>query len=275
MNRVWERVYADYLAASRFEEYRRLIEASLGLGFRHFTIADLNAAIAANSIAAGEKIFVHRHDIDTDTTGARAFFEAEKALGVRSTFYFRLSTLDVPLMQEINAYGSEVGYHYEELATCAKRTGLDTGASALAHLNVIRADFERNFTEMQNALGFKIRSVASHGDFINRRLGVQNTPILQDMDLRSRLGIECESYDLALMSFFDAYLADDLPTRPYKRGSPFDAIKTKNHVCLLTHPRHWRTAPLENTSDNLGRIREEIEWQLKSKLRRRHVSRTG
>lgn len=273
MNKLWERVYADYLAGSRLDEYRRLIAASLDLGFRHCTIADLNAAIAKSSFTTDDKIFVHRHDIDTDADGARAFFEIEKALGIRSTFYFRLSTLDISLMREINAYGSEVGYHYEELATRAKRRGLGTGASALADLDSIRADFERNFRALQDALGFKIRSVASHGDFINRRLGVQNTPILQDADLRNRLGIECESYDPALMDFFNAYLSDDLPTRPYKRGSPFEAIQSKRHVCLLTHPRHWRTSPLDNTSDNLRRIGEEIEWQIRSLLRRRHLSR--
>lgn len=272
MNKIWERVYADYLAGNRLDEYRRLIEASLDLGFHHCTIADLNAAIAKSSFTADDNVFVHRHDIVTDTTGARGFFEIEKGLGVRSTFYFRLSTLDILLMREIHAYGSEVGYHYEELATRAKRRGIDTGASALADLASIRADFERNFRALQDALGFKIRSVASHGDFINRRLSVQNTPILQDADLRKRLGLECESYDPALMAFFNAYLADDLPMRPYKRGSPFEAIQSKRHVCLLTHPRHWRTNPLDNTRYNLWRIKEEIEWQIKSLWCRRNLS---
>jgi hypothetical protein len=69
---------------------------------------------------------------------------------------------------------------------------------------------------------------------------MQNTEILDNNELRRRLGIECAGYDAPLMAFFEAYLSDDLPTRPYKRGSSFEAIESKRSVCLLTHPRHWR-----------------------------------
>src|SRR5262245_600214 len=261
--RICERIYADYLAGNRLEEYRRLAESSLALDFCHWTLADLNASIATNSIAPDAKVFVHRHDIDTDVGGARAFFEIEKSLGIRATYYFRLNTIDRDLMREINGYGSEVGYHYEELATLVKHCGRHTRAAALAHMDAITAEFARNFRSLEQSLGFKIRSVASHGDFANRRIGMQNTEILDNDELRRRLGIECEGYDASLMAFFEAYLSDDLPTRPYKRGSPFEAIQSKRSICLLTHPRHWRTNVLSNTGDNLWRAGEEIEWQLR------------
>lgn len=135
------------------------LSVSLALGFCHWTLADLSAGIAANSIAPDAKVFVHRHDIDTDVGGARAFFEIEKALGIRASYYFRLSTIDRDLMREINSYGSEVGYHYEELATHAKRYGLNTPAAALAHMDAITAEFERNFRSLEQSLGFKIKSV--------------------------------------------------------------------------------------------------------------------
>lgn len=261
MNKCLERIYADYLAGNRFEEYRQIIEQSKHLGFRHCTITELSDAIATNSVNPNDSIFLHRHDIDTDVGGARIFFEIEKSLGVRSTYYFRLSTVDAALIREINDYGSEVGYHYEELATYAKRHGLQTRSSILANMDVITADFEQNFRDLEKLIGFKIRSVASHGDFANRRLGLQNTEILRSTELRRRLGIKCESYDEPLMSFFEAYLADDLPTRSYKRGSPFDAIKSNKRICLLTHPRHWRTNALENTKDNLWRVVDDLGWR--------------
>ncbi len=265
---LWERFYADYLAGDRYHEYRRLIEQSLALGFEHWTIADLNASIAAKKIGPDAKIFVHRHDIDTDSSGARSFFEIEKEYGIRATYYFRLRTLDHALMHEINDYGSEVGYHYEELATYAKRHGLQYREDVLAHMDAITAEFEKNVLSLEKSLGFKIRSVASHGDFANRRTGVRNTQILKNKRLRRRLKIACESYDDQLMNFFEAYDSDSLRRRPYEGGSPFDAIRTKRRICLLTHPRHWRAAPLENTKDNFRRVADDIGWRLNAMLNR-------
>lgn len=214
------------------------------------------------------KVFVHRHDIDTDLSGARSFFEIEKEYGVRATYYFRLNTIDHVFMREINDYGSEAGYHYEELATYAKRRGLQSREEVLAHMDAIRTEFEKNFRSLEKSLGFKIRTVASHGDFANRRIGQNNRELLKNKALRRRLEIASEAYDAPLMDFFEVYASDDLPARPYKRGSPFEAIRTKRRICLLTHPRWWRAAPLENTTDNFGRIGEDIRWRLKGMLNR-------
>ena len=77
---AWERIYADYLAGNRLEEYRRLLESSLALGFCHWTLADLSAGIAANSIAPDAKVFVHRHDIDTTLAAPELFSKSRRPL---------------------------------------------------------------------------------------------------------------------------------------------------------------------------------------------------
>jgi hypothetical protein len=123
-------------------------------------------------------------------------------------------------------------------------------------------EFEGNLGRLERELGFKIRTVASHGDFANRKLGIQNYEILRDCALRQRLGIECEGYDPILMNFFDAYLSDGGPKRGFKRGSPFTAIHSKRRICLLTHPRHWRTNSGVNTKNNVIRLGEEIKWRI-------------
>lgn len=64
-------------------------------------------------------IFI-RHDIDSDIKIARRMFEIEKKLNVKSTFNFRLCTMDKKLIYDILEYGSEVGYHYEEIAQYCK-----------------------------------------------------------------------------------------------------------------------------------------------------------
>jgi len=258
---VRERIYADYFAPSRLVEYRRLLERALTAGFDHCTVYELYTALSRPNPELNDKIFVHRHDIDTDCATARQFFEVEKQLGVKASYYFRLNTLDVRLMSEIHEYGSEVGYHYEEIATYAKRSGLRSGKDVLEHIGAIRHEFERNFLAVEKRLGFKVRTVASHGDFANRAMRLSNAVILEDKALRERLSIECESYDDILMSFFDAYLSDAPPREYWRRGSPLEAVNTKRKICLLTHPRHWRTNILVNTLDNLTRLIEEFLWR--------------
>ena len=108
---AWERIYADYLAGNRLEEYRRLLECITRARLLPLDTCGPQCRHCGQLHFAYVKVFVHRHDIDTDVGGARAFFEIEKALGIRASYYFRLSTIDRDLMREINSYGSEVGYH--------------------------------------------------------------------------------------------------------------------------------------------------------------------
>ena len=148
---------------------------------------------------AGERpVLVHRHDIDTDLGTARRLFALEQKHGVRASYYFRLSTLDIGLMREIERYGSEASYHYEEIATFAKRAHLKQAAAVRARLPEIRTEFERNFLRIEGLLGTKMVTVASHGDFANRRLGMANYELLDDAALRLRCGIASECYDTDL-----------------------------------------------------------------------------
>jgi hypothetical protein len=66
-------------------------------------------------------VLVHRHDIDSDLRTARKMFALEVKHGVQASYYFRLSTLDYGFMRDIEAAGGEASYHYEEVATYAKR----------------------------------------------------------------------------------------------------------------------------------------------------------
>jgi hypothetical protein len=261
LQKVWSRVRADYFAPDRYNDYRAMIVEAQRRGFRLMTLSGLHALLSAGATVP-DRVFVHRHDIDTDVSGARTFFEIEQSLGVTATHFFRLSTFDAPLMREIHAYGSEVGYHYEEVATVAKRRGLTTRASVEATMGEIRQEFERNFNDMEQKLGFKLISAASHGDFANRRLAFFNFEIVQDAELRRRLGLQYEAYDDILMNYFDTYISDSTADRSFKGGDPMDAMANRNRICLLSHPRHWRTSGVENTKDNVLRAVEEVRWRV-------------
>ncbi|MEY4595334.1 MAG: hypothetical protein RIQ47_1744 [Bacteroidota bacterium] len=257
---LFHRIRSDYFLSSRMNEYKLLLQTALDTGYSHQTLPEF-----FNSVISGKrdgKIFIHRHDIDTDPATARRFFEIEQKLGVRSSFYFRLSTLDIPLMKEIHGYGSEVGYHYEELATFCKRNKVKSSERVNEFYPQIRTDFTNNFNRLQDKLGFKLKSVASHGDFVNRKIGVPNYSVL-NQQLLSELGIEFECYDKRLLDAYSMALSDTISPNFYKPNSPFESIRESRQVIyLLTHPRHWYCSPLSNTHENITRLVEGIKFSI-------------
>ena len=105
-----------------------------------------------------------------------------------------------------------------------------------------------------------MRTVASHGDFANRRLELNNTAILDDPQLREDCGIGCEAYDRVLLDHIDIYIADRPAPQRYYPISPLDAIPAQRRICLVTHPRQVETNWIENTKDNLFRFFEGMTW---------------
>jgi len=259
MKALLQRLYSDYGMPSRLCMYEKLVRAAHTAGFVQSSVRDFFDRARAGQLGAG-KFIVHRHDIDTDLRTTRKLFELEKKHGIRSSYYFRLSTLDFGLMQEIEAYGSEASYHYEELAAFAKKHKLKDPALVRQRLPEIRAVFRNNFNWFERQLGRKIRTVASHGDFANRRLKLNNAEILADQQLREDLGIECEAYDAALLDHIGLYIADRPPPHYYCPASPFDMLDKHDRICLVTHPRQVETNWAENTKANLFRFYEAVTW---------------
>ena len=102
----------------RISEYEKLLQTFLDNGYKFLMIKDYKKCNDKNKY-----IFI-RHDIDSDIDIARKMFLVEKKLKIKTTFYFRLETFSKSLVEEILEYGSEVGYHYEELATFVKENKL-------------------------------------------------------------------------------------------------------------------------------------------------------
>jgi hypothetical protein len=259
LNPLINRLYADYLMPSRLGEYEKLLVAANRAGYRQLWVRDFSRAVhGAGSGPA--RVLVHRHDIDSDVRTARKMFALEIRHGVRASYYFRLSTLDIGFMRDIEAAGSEASYHYEEVATYAKQYRMRRGCEVRQRFPEIRALFERNFAHIAERLGLPMATVASHGDFANRRLKVINHELLRDPGLRRRCGIECESYDNELLRHFDVYISDRPYPVFYYPVSPFDAIGRHARICFLTHPVQWETNWIESTRCNMVRLAEELVW---------------
>lgn len=254
MKSILRRVYADYLMPSRLGEYEALLISAREAGYAQMSVRSFFHGTRA------KRVLVHRHDIDSDLRTARKMFQLECRHDVHASYYFRLQTLDVGFMREIEAAGSEASYHYEEIAEFAKRRRLRDPIIVRQHFPALRDQFARNVARITKALGRPLVTVASHGDFANRKLNVINHELLADAVLRKRCGIECETYDQALLSRFDMYISDRKYPIYYKPISPFDALGQYQRICLLTHPVQWETNWLDNTRCNLRRLYEEIRW---------------
>jgi hypothetical protein len=188
-------------------------------------------------------------------------WELEVKLGVTSSYYFRLSTLNIKLMDEIHLSGGEASYHYEELATIVKRKGLTRAEQVTPVLEQIRAAFKTNLLSLRDRTGLPMASAASHGDFANRMVGVTNKIILADSAFRKEVGIEVEAYDRNLMASVNARCSDNAypsfwwpehPTSVIRRGVPV--------IYVLTHPQVWDVSPVRNVAANLLRLQEGYRY---------------
>ena len=112
MNRheIIDRVYADYFQPSRMDEYKELLRALLLAGYKFHSIHSFwRLEHIPGGLAETGKYFVLRHDIDSDVQTAKKMWAIEKEMGIASSYYFRLSTIDITLMRDIDANGSDYG----------------------------------------------------------------------------------------------------------------------------------------------------------------------
>jgi hypothetical protein len=259
MKKVLDRIYSDYVMPSQLAAHELVIRDAADAGYSQMSVRDFLDQLP-HSPKNGRRVVVHRHDIDTDLRTARKLFALEQRHEVKASYYFRLSTLDIGLMRDIEQYGGEASYHYEELATFAKRHRIRQPAEVLRRLPEIKQEFIDNFLTIEQQLGVKLRTVASHGDFANRILKLHNTIILNDPALRARCGIECEAYDQRLMQNTDIYISDRPHPQYFYPTPPRAALGHYPCIYLLTHPRQCETNWTENTKDNLGRLYQSLLW---------------
>jgi hypothetical protein len=256
---IRNRIYKDYFMPSKLNQYAELIREFNKLGYEFLTFRDYVEKLNENSLGE-KKYFISRHDIDTDNSTAKAFFEIEKQYNIKATYYFRLSTIDIALMKEIEKYGSEASYHFEEIATYCKIHHIKSIEEVSSHLPKIETLFKENFSNIQNQLGVKLKTVCSHGDFVNRKLGIINNKLTHNQLLREELGIISETYDSKVMKSFDAYISDGTFLLDWETEDILKRCSGKNIICMLSHPREWRVSILSNTAENIKRVYEGLKW---------------
>ena len=261
------RIKKDYFFAPRREEYRQILETARK---HEYKVMSLLEFYLNREEMAHQRVVALRHDIDNDNPrGVRLFFELEKEFRVSATYYFRLKTFKMThIVREILEYGSEVGYHFEEPVSLAKRYGMRSCRELEQEENRKRIDdmLEHNIRSINSKFGIQIRSLCSHNDFYNRRLGFENHAFLSDR-IRQKFNVLFEAYDPSFMNLFDRYVSD------VTGSSALSHLWKNNHspvkamldgvpkIYILTHPRQWHPAFISNTRANTQRLFQELYYR--------------
>ena len=254
------RIYNDYLMPGRWAEYRAFLSSAKANGYQFVRHQDAETTLVA---AEGRLLFFLRHDIDSDVAIAQTMFSIERELGIHSTYYFRRCTVDLDLMREIHSFGSEVGYHYEELSDHIKARGVRSREKILPEMDTIRETFLHNLKALEAALGTKVHTVASHGDWANRSIGLENTALMSD-NLRAAAGIRLEAYDERFTRHLSFRASDLGQSDLWKPSSPIEATAAlKPVVLVLVHPRQWQRAPISRLRMDTQRLLEGLRHRLK------------
>jgi hypothetical protein len=230
--------------------------------------------------STGERILAIRHDVDiTNVAGNEMFFRAERAADARSTFYFRLSTAAAhrSLIARLLAEGHEVGYHFEEGATLAKRWHAREGRDIVARQAEVTELFIANCERFRREFNPGLASVASHGDWLNRRLGFINNELL-DPETLAAAGVRFEAYDEVLMDGAEVYVSDVATGwGGWARGVTLgDAIAAgMSPIYLLAHERRWHTSARANLREDAIRLWETVRYGVATRLDRVRGARSG
>ena len=130
------------------------------------------------------------------------------------------------------------------------------------HFTEIQDIFKNNLIELENKCGFKIESIASHGDFANRKLGIPNHKLITN-EILNTLGVTFEAYQPEFLDNYTINISDCGLPKMYKGEiSSTEAInKDLKVIHLLVHPKHWRSSWKWNSYENYKRIVEGIRYK--------------
>lgn len=258
---IKQRLYNDFLRPSKEEEYELILKTARDNGYEFHTVASFEDIIGGGKIK-GKKYLILRRDIDTaDFKILKKMLVLEKKYEARATYYFRWNTINVKLMQEIADAGGEASYHYEEIATYCYAHKIKSKEKMLQHIEEIRDLFISQYAKFKEKTGQPCLTVASHGEFVNTKIKVQNTTII-DERVRKATGIVREAYDRPHMDLLTCRIADQVEMEQFP-AKAIDAIERGEPVLeLLTHPRQWNSPVWVNLKEELNRACKEIYWRL-------------
>ena len=220
--------------------YRHLLTAIKETGWRVFPLRDF-----FRSRPNGTPFFILRHDVDRRPEDALAMARLEHALGVKSTYYFRVNrrVFQEAVIEQINDMGHEVGYHYEVMdkAQGDRRLAKQIFVSELNRLRslaeVVTACMHGNPLSRRDNRDFWRYYTPSEFDLIGEAyISIKGRDLFYATD--TGRGWNRSSYNLK--DHFPEGRVRSLPAVP-STWHVIDMIRKRAYrrLYLLTHPNRW------------------------------------
>lgn len=258
---IKRRLYNDFFRPSKEGEYEQILKAARDNGYEFHTVLSFEDVVGRKGRFSDKKYLILRRDIDTaDSKILRKMLDLEKKNGARATYYFRWNTIDVKLMHEIAEAGGEASYHYEEIATYCYKHHIKTKDVMMQHIEDIRDLFISQYNKFKEKTGQPCLTIASHGEFVNTKLQVQNTTIIDDR-VRKATGIVREAYDKSHMDLLTCRIADQVEMEKFTEKAIAAIERGEPVLELLTHPRQWNSPVWVNLKEELNRACKDIYWR--------------
>ena len=222
---------------NRLDYYDLYIKLAKAKGYIVTTYLDY----LTNYMYTNKKILILRHDIDVASPGTLKMLDIEAKNHVKATYYFRWVTFDKSIIEKIVKNGGEVGLHYETIATyCIKHNLIYvTNQDILKCRDILKKEIK----DFKAKSGVDIKTIASHGNPVNKAISVPNYVILQGQQYKD-YGVIGETYDRNIIkNYIKSYICDNEVTTnigfSYKTN-PIDSINSNIKVIeFLSHPNHW------------------------------------
>lgn len=222
------------------EAYAALLDAGLNAGYEFLTVREY---LSTESLP--ERFLIVRHDVDRKPMNALQMARTEAIRDISTTYYYRMipKTFRPELIQQTEALGHEVGYHYEDLDT-------EDGDVTAAH-----DSFGRNLRRFRRLCS--VETICMHGNPLtphdNREMWTAEYEYA-DYDL---LGEAYLSMDFESVSYFSdtgrTWEDGPLKIKDHTMGEGdkqrqvdttwelIDLLSTNevDRACLLVHPNRW------------------------------------
>jgi hypothetical protein len=224
-------------SSGRFADYARLLQRALERGYKIRALEDW----ISDPDRTKPPVLILRHDVDQHPRSIRPMLAVERALKVRSTWYFRWRTAHPRLVQEVRQSGSDVGLHYETLT----RLVLESRGRRVVDDHLIeeaRALLRLEIAAFKERFG-TVRSVCPHGD--TRVPNVRNSSLLEGVDPHD-YGVEFDGNIGVRHRPLSCWLTDrSLAEGGWSDGlDPLELLDARRSPILcLTHPNNWASGP--------------------------------